>query len=166
MKRIGLLSDTHGDLDSKIYDYFKDVDEIWHAGDIGSKEVADQLEEFKPVRIVYGNIDGHELRVRYKEYLFFQCEKVKVLLTHIGGKPESYYYKRANELINKYHPNLFVCGHSHICLVKYDSKKQMLWMNPGACGNKGFHKVKTVLRFSITEDRIHDLEVIEWSRRV
>lgn len=164
MKRIGLLSDTHGYLDPKIFTYFAEVDEIWHAGDIGSIEVIDQLKTFKPVRAVFGNIDDHVIRREVPEFNRFTIEHVNVLMTHIGGKPGKYSTPAFNEL-EKEAPNLFICGHSHILLVKMDPKYSMLWMNPGACGIKGFHSVKTLLRFSITADRIHDLEVIELGKR-
>ena len=165
MKRIGLLSDTHGYLDSKIKSYFADVHEIWHAGDIGSIEVLDELKAFKPIRAVWGNIDNHELRQECSEFLRFKIEGIEVLITHIGGKPERYSKPALEELQKNGAPALFVCGHSHITLVKMDERLNMLWMNPGACGFKGFHKVKTVLRFSITNDNIHDLEVIELGKR-
>ncbi len=165
MKYIGLLSDTHGYVDPKIYDHFKDVDEIWHAGDIGSIDVIDELKAFKPLRGVYGNIDDHMIRREFPEFLRFMCEGVDVLITHIGGKPGKY-SKPAYEAIKDNPPKLFICGHSHILLVKMDPLFKMLWMNPGACGYKGFHSVKTVLRFKITDDRIHDLEVIEIGKRV
>ncbi|MDX2362627.1 MAG: metallophosphoesterase family protein [Crocinitomicaceae bacterium] len=165
MKRIGLLSDTHGYIDPKIYDYFKDVDEIWHAGDVGDLKVIDDLRDFKPLRGVYGNIDGAEIRTELKEVERFTIEGVKVLMTHIAGKPGKY-QRNALELIQEGPPNLFICGHSHILLVKMDPKFKMLWMNPGACGYKGFHHVKTLLRFSITEEKIHDLEVIELGKRI
>ena len=164
MKRIGLLSDTHGYLDPKIFTYFAEVDEIWHAGDIGSIEVIDQLKTFKPLRAVFGNIDDHVIRREVPEFNRFTIEHVNVLLTHIGGKPGKYSTPASNEL-EKEAPNLFICGHSHILLVKMDPRYSMLWMNPGACGIKGFHTVKTLLRFSITADRIHDLEVIELGKR-
>jgi putative phosphoesterase len=164
MKRIGLLSDTHGYLDPKIFTYFADVDEIWHAGDIGSIEVIDQLKTFKPLRAVFGNIDDHVIRREVPEFNRFTIEHVNVLITHIGGKPGKYSTPAFNEL-EKEAPNLFICGHSHILLVKMDPRYSMLWMNPGACGIKGFHSVKTLLRFSITADRIHDLEVIELGKR-
>jgi len=165
MKRIGLMSDTHGYVDPKIYEYFKDVDEIWHAGDIGTIEVVDELLKFKPFRGVYGNIDGAEIRSELKEAERFMCEDVEVLMTHIAGKPGKYYPK-AKELMDQKAPKLFICGHSHILLVQMDPNYNMLWMNPGACGFKGFHSVKTLLRFSITKDKIHDLEVIEIGKRV
>jgi putative phosphoesterase len=164
MKRIGLLSDTHGYLDPKIFTYFAEVDEIWHAGDIGSIEVIDQLKTFKPLRAVFGNIDDHVIRREVPEFNRFTIEHVNVLITHIGGKPGKYSTPAFNEL-EKEAPNLFICGHSHILLVKMDPRYSMLWMNPGACGIKGFHSVKTLLRFSITADRIHDLEVIELGKR-
>lgn len=164
MKRIGLLSDTHGYLDPKIFTYFAEVDEIWHAGDIGSIDVIDQLKTFKPVRAVFGNIDDHIVRREVPEFNRFTIEQVNVLLTHIGGKPGKYSTPAFNEL-EKEAPNLFICGHSHILLVKMDPRYSMLWMNPGACGIKGFHSVKTLIRFSITADRIHDLEVIELGKR-
>lgn len=165
MKKIGLLSDTHGYLDPKIYDYFKDVDEIWHAGDVGDISVIDELRKFKPLRGVYGNIDDHVIRMELPEFNRFIIEEVEVLITHIAGKPGKY-SKPAFEELEKKAPKLFICGHSHILLVKMDPNYNMLWMNPGACGIKGFHQVKTILRFSISNDRIHDLEVIELGKRV
>ena len=165
MKKIGLLSDTHGDLDPKIFTHFKDVDEIWHAGDIGTIEVLDELNKFKPTRAVYGNIDGADLRTECKEFEIFKCEDVNVMITHIAGKP-GYYYPQAKLALEKKSPDLFICGHSHICLVKMDPKYDMLWMNPGACGYKGFHQVKTILRFNISGVKIQNLEVIELGKRV
>jgi len=163
MIKIGLLSDTHGDLDERIFHHFNEVDEIWHAGDIGTLDVIDRLRAFKPLRAVYGNIDGHEIRREVPLHNRFMIENVEVLITHIAGKPGSYSPVARTE-IQKRPPKLFVCGHSHILLVKFDPHFNMLWMNPGACGNKGFHSVKTLLRFCITDDRIHDLEVIEIKR--
>ena len=165
MKRIGLMSDTHGYVDPKIFTHFKDVDEIWHAGDVGDVKVIEELRAFKPVRGVYGNIDSTDVRMEFPEFQRFHCENVEVLITHIGGKPGKY-VQRAYDEIEKAPPQLFICGHSHILLVKQDPHFNMLWMNPGACGYKGFHQVKTILRFSITGDRIHDLEAIEIGKRV
>lgn len=165
MKRIGLISDTHGYIDPKIFEYLKDVDEIWHAGDVGTIDVIDQLRSFKPTRGVYGNIDDHIIRSEWPEFNRFFCEDVEVLITHIAGKPGKY-SKPAFDEIEKRPPKLFICGHSHILLVKMDPRYNMLWMNPGACGYKGFHQVKTILRFSITGERIHDLEVIELGKRI
>ena len=165
MKRIGLLSDTHGYLDPKIKSYYSEVDEIWHAGDIGSLKVLDELKSFKPTRAVWGNIDNKEIRQETDEFLRFQIENVSILMTHIGGKPEKYSKPTFEEIEKNGAPTLFVCGHSHITLVKMDQRYKMLWMNPGASGYKGFHKVKTILRFNITKDRIHDLELIELGKR-
>ena len=164
-KKIGLLSDTHSYLDPKIKEYFSNVDEIWHAGDIGSMEVLDELIAFKTTRAVWGNIDNHEIRQETKEFLRFKIEDVNVLITHIGGKPYQYSQPAKEELSLNGAPDLFICGHSHITLVQMDKKLKMLWMNPGACGYKGFHAVKTILRFSITGDKIHDLELIELGKR-
>lgn len=165
MTKIGLLSDTHSDLDPKIFHYFAEVDEIWHAGDIGSIEVTDQLKAFKPLRAVYGNIDNHIIRSEFPEFNRFTCEQVEVLITHIAGKPGKY-AKPALDALNEKAPKLFICGHSHILLVKMDPIFNMLWMNPGACGNKGFHSVKTLLRFEIDGEKIQNLEAIELGKRV
>ena len=165
MKNIGLISDTHGFIDPKIYKYFKNVDEIWHAGDIGTLDVIDELRAFKPLRGVYGNIDGSKIRTEFKEISRFKCENVNVLMTHIGGRPGKY-YKNIERMLKEEKPNLFICGHSHILLVKMDPKYNMLWINPGASGYKGFHKKKTIIRFSITKDKIHNLEVIEMGKRI
>lgn len=160
MKKIGLLSDTHGYVDEKIFHYFETVDEIWHAGDVGTTEVIDSLKAFKPLVGVYGNIDDQKVRSELPEYQNFRFENLPVLMIHIGGKP-GHYSKRALELIEAYRPKLFICGHSHILLVKKDKRFDMLWMNPGACGIKGFHKVQTLLRFDIEDTKILNLEAIE-----
>ena len=159
------MSDTHGFVDPKIYTYFENVDEIWHAGDVGSIEVIDRLRAFKPLRGVYGNIDDAVIRTEFGEFEHFTCEGVEVLITHIAGKPGKY-SERAHEKIKELRPKLFICGHSHILLVKMDPHFNLLWMNPGACGFKGFHQVKTILRFCISDERIHDLEVIELGKRI
>ncbi len=164
MKKIGLLSDTHGFLDPKIFHYFKDVDEIWHAGDIGDYSVIKELKNFKPFRAVFGNIDDLSIRSEFEEVLRFSLEGVNVLITHIGGKPTNY-SKIALKEFSLEVPNLFICGHSHILLVKMDPKYNMLFMNPGACGNKGFHKVKTILRFELNQGKIQQLEAIELGNR-
>lgn len=166
MKKIGLLSDTHGFLDPKIFDYFKEVDEIWHAGDIGAMEVIDELRKFKPLRAVYGNIDDYDIRREVPEFNRFKVEDVEVLITHIAGKPGKYSKPLYDELQQNGAPKLFVCGHSHILLVQMDRFSNMLWMNPGACGFKGFHKVKTILRFEINGDKIEKLEAIEIGKRI
>ncbi|UKN01383.1 metallophosphatase family protein [Paracrocinitomix mangrovi] len=165
MRKIGLLSDTHGFLDPRIFEYFKDVDEIWHAGDVGSMEVIEKLEAFKPVKGVYGNIDGHEVRAAWPKTRRFLCEKMHVIITHIGGKPYVYSKDAYAEFIrNK--PDVFVCGHSHILLVQFDKKINAMWINPGACGYKGFHKVKTILRFEVHGRDLKNMEAIELGPRV
>jgi putative phosphoesterase len=165
MTKIGLLSDTHGYLDPKVFEYFKDVDEIWHAGDVGSPEVILELEKFKPTRGVFGNIDDHEVRAMWPEHNAFKCEGIKVLISHIGGKPYKY-RKDSYPQIQSEKPNVFVCGHSHILLVQFDKKINAMWLNPGACGFKGFHKVKTLLRFDVDGDKLKNMEVIELGQRV
>lgn len=165
MTKIGLLSDTHGYLDPKVFEYFKDVDEIWHAGDVGDPEVILALEKFKPTRGVYGNIDDHQVRAMWPEHNAFMCEGVKVLISHIGGKPYKY-RKNSYPQIQEEKPNVFVCGHSHILLVQFDKTINAMWLNPGACGFKGFHKVKTLLRFDVDGDKLKNMEVIELGQRV
>jgi hypothetical protein len=164
MTKIGLLSDTHGDLPEQVFHYFADVDEIWHAGDIGDLAVTDRLKAFKPLRGVYGNIDDHVIRQEFPEFNRFRIEGVDVLMTHIGGRPGKY-SKPAHDALLQSVPKLFVCGHSHILLVRNDPRLGMLCMNPGACGNKGFHKMRTLLRFGIDGERIVGLEAIEIGKR-
>lgn len=164
MKKIGLLSDTHSCIDIRIFKYFAEVDEIWHAGDIGSPETADELSKFKPLKAVYGNIDGHELRAMFPKNLIFNCEAVKVFITHIGGYPGRY-NSDVRQLLMQHKPKLFICGHSHILKVMPDRTLNLLHMNPGAAGNHGFHKVKTLLRFQIDGSKIENLEVIELGAR-
>ncbi len=164
MKRIGLLSDTHSYLDPKIFKYFEEVDEIWHAGDIGSMEIIEQLEAFKPLRVVYGNIDGGKLRTEFPLDLRFECEGMQVWMTHIGGYPGRY-NRRVRILMQEHAPDLFICGHSHILKVMPDKKHDLLHINPGACGIHGFHKVRTIVRFSIEDAILKDLEVIELGLR-
>jgi phosphoesterase, MJ0936 family len=164
MTRIGLLSDTHGYLDDNIFMHFESCDEIWHAGDFGSLAIADTLTAFKPLRGVYGNIDGMDVRAVYPEHLRFHCEAVDVWMTHIGGYPGRYSAQVKRD-IQLDPPRLFICGHSHILKVMYDQKLQCLHLNPGAAGKQGWHKVRTLLRFSIDSDRIEGLEVIELSGR-
>ncbi|WP_300598756.1 metallophosphoesterase family protein [Niabella sp.] len=160
MKRIGLLSDTHGFLDEAIFHYFKDCDEIWHGGDFGNLVLADQLRQFKPLRGVYGNIDGQEIRSVFPETLVFMCEDVKVMIRHIGGYPPRY-NKETKPLLLKEYPQLFISGHSHILKIIYDDKLQCLHMNPGAAGKQGWHQVRTLIRFVIEGKNIRDCEVIE-----
>jgi putative phosphoesterase len=160
MKRIGLLSDTHGYLDSAVFKYFEQCDEIWHAGDIGTTELAEKLAAFKPLRAVYGNIDGQQLRRMYPAKLFFNCEGLQVLIMHIGGYPGKYSPEAFRE-ISANHPGLFICGHSHILKVIPDQRFNLLHINPGAAGIQGFHVKKTLVRFTIDQGRVKDLEVIE-----
>ena len=164
MKKILLLSDTHGHLDFKIIKYVNESDEVWHAGDIGKKEILYSLADIKPIKAVYGNIDDKEIRLQTKEFLFFNYEKHKILITHIAGYPEKY-NKNANKLISIYKPNILVCGHSHILRVMYDKKHKHLHLNPGAAGISGFHKVRTMLRFQLDSDKVKELEIIEIGKR-
>ncbi|MDO5570026.1 MAG: metallophosphoesterase family protein [Bacteroidales bacterium] len=164
MVKIGLLSDTHAYWDERYLKYFKDCDEIWHVGDIGSLEVADKLENFKPVRMVVGNADGAALRERYPKILRFRIEQVEVLMTHIGGYPGNY-AKEIAPYIFKNPPSLFISGHSHILKVLYDKTLKCLHINPGAAGKQGFHKTRTLVRFVIDKEQIKDLEVIELAEK-
>lgn len=164
MMKIGLLSDTHSFFDPRFYELFKEVDEIWHAGDIGTEEVLDVMLNFKPVRAVYGNIDNANLRRRVKEIERFTCERVDVLMTHIGGYPGNYDRRIKNTLAHNA-PKLFISGHSHILKVMYDDKIGALHVNPGAAGKNGFHSIRTAVRFAIEADQIKDMEVIELGRK-
>ena len=160
MKSIGLISDTHGILPDQFSSFFENCDEIWHAGDIGDYKVITQLKNIKPLKAVYGNIDGGNTRLEFKNYLFFEIEKVKVLIIHIGGYPGKY-DKYAYSLIQQYKPNLFISGHSHILKVINDTKNNLLHINPGAAGRNGFQIKRTMVRFKIEESRIFDLEIFE-----
>lgn len=160
MKQIGLLSDTHGYWDERYVRHFESCDEIWHAGDIGSIEVADRLAAFRPLRAVYGNIDGRELRLRFPQTLRFEVEGAQVLIKHIGGYPGHYDPSVRGSLLTR-PPQLFISGHSHILKVKYDKTLSMLHINPGAAGKQGFHRVRTLVRFVVDQGCFSDLEVIE-----
>jgi putative phosphoesterase len=161
MTRIGLLSDTHSYLDEKVFSYFEACDEIWHAGDIGNLDLADRLAAFKPLRAVYGNIDGHDVRKVHPKNQRFFSENLDVWITHIGGYP-GHYDKDVQAAIKQNPPDLFISGHSHILKVMRDPKlKNMLHINPGAAGINGFHKVKTLVRFTVNGKSIQDLQVIE-----
>lgn len=164
MVKIGLLSDTHAWWDEKYIQYFSECDEIWHAGDIGSDDVAARLSALKPLRAVYGNVDGQSLRLQYPEVAHFTIEQVNVMMTHIGGYPGRYNPAIRGELYSS-HPNLFIAGHSHILKVCFDRNLHCLYMNPGAAGRYGFHQVRTLLRFVIDGADIKDLEVIELGHR-
>ncbi|MGN6532921.1 MAG: metallophosphoesterase family protein [Ginsengibacter sp.] len=160
MTRIGLISDTHNYLDPSVFEHFKNCDEVWHAGDFGSSVIADELRSFKPLRGVYGNIDGYDIKSVFPVQLVFMCEEVKVMMRHIGGYPPKYNPETKTEiLIHK--PQLFISGHSHILKVMYDDKLHCLHINPGAAGKQGWHKVRTLIRFAIDGKDIKDCEVIE-----
>ncbi|QEC53656.1 hypothetical protein EDD80_109123 [Anseongella ginsenosidimutans] len=158
--RIGLLSDTHSYLDPAIFTHFEACDEIWHAGDFGNIRLADELAAFKPLRGVFGNIDGADLRAAYPETAIFFCEELKVVMKHIGGYPGRY-APGVGLSLKEERPGLFISGHSHILKVIHDKQLGLLHINPGAAGKEGFHKVRTITRFSVSGTRIHDLEVIE-----
>ncbi|MCL7989022.1 metallophosphatase family protein [Sphingobacterium sp. lm-10] len=162
--KIGLLSDTHSYLDDAVFHHFATCDEIWHAGDFGESKVAEQLAAFKPFRGVYGNIDGQDIRQTYPEHLRFTCEEVDVWMTHIGGYPGRY-APAVKAAIQRNPPKLFISGHSHILKVQYDPRLQLLHLNPGAAGRQGWHKVRTLMRFDITGDRVENMEVIELNGR-
>nr|WP_294900184.1 metallophosphoesterase family protein [uncultured Pedobacter sp.] len=164
MKKIGLISDTHSYLDDAVFKYFDDRDEIWHAGDFGTLELADKLALFKPLKGVYGNIDGKDVREVYPEHLRFNCEDVDVWMTHIGGYPGRYSPNVKPEIYTK-PPKVFISGHSHILKVIYDKKIECLHINPGAAGKQGWHKTRTLIRFSISENKIHTLDAIELANR-
>lgn len=160
-----MLSDTHSFLDKQLFDFFSGCDEIWHAGDFGSLEVSDKLSKFKPLRGVYGNIDGQEIRKIHNEYSCFDCEEVKVLILHIGGYPGRYSLK-AQELIRQVKPGLFISGHSHILkVIKDPNQENLLHINPGAAGKEGFHQIRTAVRFEIDKGIKSKLEVIELGKR-
>ena len=164
MTRIGLISDTHGHFDPHIGSFLSECDEIWHAGDFGDGSVADDLALIKPLRGVYGNIDGQKLRATFPENLFFRCEEVSVMIRHIGGYPPKY-NPATKKLIQSHRPQLFISGHSHILKIQYDATLQCLHMNPGAAGHHGWHLMRTLIRFSINGTSIQDAEVIELGQR-
>ena len=164
MKKILLISDTHGFIDKNILKYVKNADEVWHAGDIGSLEVIEQIEQIKPLRAVYGNIDDKTIRAEFPLDNIFTIEQVKVWITHIGGYPNRYNFRIKEALIQN-PPNLFISGHSHILKVQYDKKLNLLHMNPGAVGKYGIHTIRTMLRFEIEKKEIKNLEVIELTKK-
>lgn len=163
MTKIGLISDTHGYLDEAVFKHFEDRDEIWHAGDFGTLELAERLAAFKPLRGVYGNIDGPDVRQTYPEHLRFTCEQVDVWMTHIGGYPGKYHPSIKRQIYTK-PPQLFITGHSHILKVIFDKAINCLHINPGAAGKQGWHKVRTLVKFCISEEKIHTLEIVEMKR--
>ena len=164
MQKILLISDTHSYLDEKLIKHIKNADEIWHAGDVGTYSICEEIQKYKPLKAVYGNIDGQDIRKTYPENLIFNCENVKVLITHIGGYPNKY-PTRVKNLLLEHKPNLFICGHSHILKVMYDKELNLLHINPGACGVHGFHAVKTLVRFEIDGAEIKNLAIIELGNR-
>ncbi len=164
MKKIGLLSDTHGHLDEAVFSFFKEVDEIWHAGDIGNEKVLDELEAFKPLRAVYGNIDNHHIRRRLPEVQQFTVEQNNVYMVHIGGYPGKYAPGIKASLL-KAKADLFICGHSHILKVIFDKTTNVLHVNPGAFGKSGFHQVRTMVRFVLDAGKVKELEVYESDRK-
>lgn len=164
MTRIGLLSDTHAYWDEKYLEYFESCDEIWHAGDIGSVEVAEKLAAFRPLRAVYGNIDGQEIRKMFPQVNRFTVDGAEVLIKHIGGYPGKYDPSVIGSLMAR-PPKLFISGHSHILKVKYDKTLDMLHINPGAAGMSGFHKVRTMVRFVIDNERSKTSKLLNWQDR-
>lgn len=164
MKKIGLISDTHGFLDDAVFEHFKDCDEVWHAGDFGSMEIIHQLKDFKPLRGVWGNIDDAAIRQRFPEQLEFSCEDVRVYMMHIGGYPKRYAPGVKNALID-HGAKLFISGHSHILKIIYDQEIDCLHMNPGAAGRQGWHQQRTVIRFEIAGNKMQNCEVIELGKK-
>jgi putative phosphoesterase len=164
LTRIGLISDTHGFLDERVFEHFKDCDEVWHVGDFGADVAIRLKEKSKILKGVYGNIDEQEIRHEFPEQLVFNCEQVKVMMRHIGGSPPNYNPETRKELaIHK--PQLFISGHSHILKVMYDPAFNCLHMNPGAAGKQGWHKVRTLIRFVIDGKDMKECEVIELGKR-
>jgi putative phosphoesterase len=163
--KIGLLSDTHSFLDPMIFEYFKNCDEIWHAGDIGDPEIIHSIGQVKTLKAVFGNIDNKELQNSLPEDLWFSCEGLRIWMTHIGGAPPNY-NPRVKKILKEKVPDVFICGHSHILRVKKDpAYKDMLYINPGAAGNHGFHTIKTIIRFEIKKASIFNMEAIELGKR-
>ena len=163
MKKILLISDTHGYIDDRIIQYAKESDETWHAGDIGELKVVDEIKKVTTLRAVYGNIDNSKIRAEYAENLRFKIEDMKIWITHIGGYPNKYNLRIRQE-INSNPPDVFICGHSHILKVINDNKLNLLHINPGAIGKHGFHQVRTMIRFQIIKSKIQNLELIEFKR--
>ena len=160
MRHIGLISDTHGYLDANIFRHFRNCNEIWHAGDFGTIEIANRLKTFRPLKGVFGNIDGQDIRSDFQEQLLFDCEEVKVMIRHIGGYPPKYNPETKKELLI-HKPQLFISGHSHILKIMYDEKLNCLHINPGAAGKQGWQKVRTIVRFEINGKDINNCDVIE-----
>lgn len=164
MKKILLISDTHGYLDKGLNKHIEAADEVWHAGDIGTIDLCLEIEKTKPLKAVYGNIDGQDIRLGYPENLIFNCEGVKIFMTHIGGYPGRYPAK-IKQILREEKPKIFICGHSHILKVMFDKELNLLHINPGAAGIHGFHQVKTAVRFEIEGSEIKNLAIIELGSR-
>ncbi len=165
MKQIGILSDTHSYMDDRILKHLEDCHEIWHAGDVGTISVTDQLKELPgKLRAVYGNIDGGEIRKEFALDEAFQVESVRILMTHIAGRPGRY-PSRVKELVRETRPGIFVCGHSHICLVQFNKEFNLIHINPGAAGKHGFHKKRTLVKLEINEDKVENLRIVELGNR-
>ena len=163
--KIGLISDTHSYLDPQVFSYLEDCDEVWHAGDIGSLEVLEQLQQFKPLRAVWGNIDGKEIQAHCPEDQHFSCEGLRIWMTHIGGKPPRY-AKGIRPRLKELQPDIFICGHSHILRIMTDEQlNHLLYLNPGAAGQQGFHSMRTLLRFDIHAGKISNMQVVELGKR-
>lgn len=163
--KVGLISDTHGYIDDQILEYFSDVDEIWHAGDIGTLSVAAELEKIKPLKAVFGNIDGPDIRSKYPEHQIFNVGKVKIWMTHIGGYPPRY-NSQIKKQLPVIDPNVFICGHSHILKVIPDkTRPSLIHINPGAAGHQGFHRMRTIIKMELSEERITDMKVVELGLR-
>lgn len=163
--RIGVISDTHGFLDEKVFKYFKDCDEIWHAGDIGNMAVAEKLGNFKPLKAVYGNIDTPQIRRQFPEEFLFEIDGLKILMRHIGGKPPRY-AQGIKRKLTTLKPDIFICGHSHILRIMRDPDlEDLLYINPGAAGREGIHKIRTLVQFEIDSGSIRNLQVIELGKR-
>ena len=163
MKKICIISDSHGYIDTNVINFLKKSDEVWHAGDIGEINIIDKIKKYVSLKAVHGNIDNHSIRGEYPEYIFFNCEEVKVLIIHIGGYPGKY-TKKSLELINKYKPDVFICGHSHILKVIYDKKFNLIHINPGAIGKYGIHKVRTLITLEVHKNKLLNMKVVEFKK--
>jgi len=164
MKKIALISDTHSFLGEDVIEHLKAVDEIWHAGDVGNPKLIEKLESIHPLKGVYGNIDSTEVKLVFPLNAIFECEGVKILMTHIGGYPGRY-TKRVRTLLIENKPDLYICGHSHICKVVRDSELNLIHMNPGACGHEGFHQFRTMLLFDCNDGVVENLRLVELGKR-
>lgn len=162
--KIGLISDTHGHFESSIFEYFKTCDEVWHAGDIGEGNILDTLKKFKPLKAVFGNVDTQTTQQELPENLWMECEGLRILLTHIAGAPPNY-NARVKKLLSQHKPDVLIAGHSHILKVERDPNYKLIFINPGAAGNHGFHVMKTIMRFEIENKQLKNVEVIELGKR-